>query len=38
MHTVTGALQAAGNAIEDSGYEEAWCEADIYRPTTTRQM
>ncbi len=38
MHTVTAALRAAGNAIEDSELEEAWCEADIYRPTTTRQM
>ncbi len=38
MHTVMAALRAAGNAIEDSGLEEAWSEADIYGPTTTRQI
>ena len=31
------ALRAAGNAMEDSGLDEAWSEADIYGPTTTRQ-
>ncbi len=38
MHTVMAALRAAGNAIEDSGLDEAWSEADIYGPTTTRQI
>ncbi len=28
------ALWAAGNAIEDSGLEGAWSEADIYGPGT----
>ena len=31
-------MRAAGNAIEDSGLDEAWSEADIYGPTTTRQI
>ena len=30
------ALRAAGNAIEDSGPDETWSEADIYGPTTSR--
>ena len=38
MHTVMAALRATGNAIEDSGLEETWFEADIYGPTTTRQI
>ena len=38
MHTVMAALWAARSAIEDSGLDEAWSEADIYGPTTTRQM
>ncbi|KAL5007722.1 hypothetical protein ScPMuIL_016528 [Solemya velum] len=38
MHTVVAALRAVCNAIEDSGLEEAWFEADIYGPTTTRQI
>ena len=38
MHTVMAALRAAGNAVEDSGLDEAWSEADIYGPTTTRQI
>ncbi len=32
------ALHAAGNAIEDSGLEEVWSEADSFGPTTTRQI
>ncbi len=32
------ALQEAGNAIEDSGLEETWSEADIYGPTTAKQI
>ena len=38
MHTVMTALRAAGNTIEDSGLDDAWMEADIYGPTTTRQI
>lgn len=38
MHTVMAALRAAGNIIEDSGFDDAWIEADIYGPTTTRQI
>jgi len=38
MHTVMAALRAAGNATGDSGLDEAWSEADIYGPTTTRQI
>ena len=38
MHTVMAALRTVGNAIEDSGLEDAWSEADIYGPTTTRQI
>ena len=35
MHTVMAALRAVGSAIE---VDEAWCEADIYGPVTTRQI
>ena len=38
MHTMLAALRTCGNAIEDSGLDEAWSEADIYGPTTTRQI
>jgi len=38
MHTVMAALLAVGNVIEDCGLDEAWSEADIYGPTTTRQI
>lgn len=38
MHAVMAALRVAGNAIENSGLEEAWNESDIYGPTTTRQI
>jgi len=38
MHTMMAALRAAGDAIEDSGLDEAWIEADIYGPNTTRQI
>ena len=37
-YTVMAALRGAGNAIKDSGIEEAWSEADMYGPTTTRQI
>jgi len=32
------ALRAVGNVMEHSGLDEAWSEADIYGPTTTRQI
>ncbi len=32
------ALWAGGNAIEDIGLDEAWSAADIYGPTTIRQI
>jgi len=35
MHIV---MRTAGNAIEDSGLEDAWSEADIYGPTTTSRF
>jgi len=38
MHTGMAALTAVGNAIEDSGLDEAWSEADIYGSITTRQI
>jgi len=38
MHTVLAALRAAGDAIEDSGLDEACSKADIYSPNTTRQI
>ncbi len=38
MHTVMAVLRAAGNAIEDSRLDKAWGEADIFGPTTTRQI
>ena len=38
LHTVMAAVREAGNAIEDSGLDEAWSEADIYGPTTTRHI
>jgi len=38
MHTVMAALRAVGNAIEDSGLDEAWSGADIYGSITTRQI
>jgi len=36
MRTVMAALRAVGNAIEDSGLDEAWSEADIYGPITNK--
>jgi len=38
MYTVLAALRAVGNAIEDSMLDEAWSEADIYGPITSRQI
>ena len=38
MHTVMVVLWAVGNVIEDSGLDETWSMADIYGPTTTRQI
>ena len=38
FHTVLCALRAIGSSIEASGIDDAWVEADIYGPTTTRQI
>ncbi len=38
MHTVMAAFRAAGNAIDDSEVDDAWSEADICGPTTTKQI
>jgi hypothetical protein len=38
FHTVLCALRAIGSSIEASGIDDAWIEADIYGPTTTRQI
>lgn len=38
FHTVLCALRAIGSSIEGSGIDDAWVEADIYGPTTTRQI
>ena len=38
LHTVMTALRALGNAIEGSGIDDAWIEADIYGPSTVRQI
>jgi len=38
MHTVIAALRAVGDTIEDSDLDDAWVEADLYGPTTSRQI
>ena len=38
LHVVMAALRALGSSIENSGIDEAWIEADVYGPTTTRQI
>ena len=38
MHTDIAALRAVGDTIEDSGLDDAWVEADLYGPTTSRQI
>ena len=39
FHTVLCTLRALGSTIESSGIdEEAWVDADLYGPTTTRQI
>ena len=38
LHTVMAALRAIGSSIEDSGFDEAWVEAGIYRSTTKHQI
>ena len=38
LHVVMAALRALGSSIENSGIDEAWLEADVYGPATTRQI
>lgn len=38
MHTVMTSLRALGTSIEDSGFDDAWVEADMYGPTTKKQI
>lgn len=38
FHTVLCALRAIGSSIENSGIDYAWIAADIYGPSTTRQI
>lgn len=38
FHTVLCSLRALGSTIEYSGLDEAWIEADLYGPTTIRQI
>ena len=38
LHTVMAALRALGTSIENSGIDDAWIEADVYGPSTTRQI
>ncbi len=38
LHVVMAALRALGASIENSGIDEAWLEADVYGPATTRQI
>ena len=32
------ALRAVGTSIENSGNDDAWIEADVYEPSTARQI
>ena len=38
FHTVLCTLWAIGSSIENSGIDDAWVEASIYSPVTTRQI
>jgi len=38
FHTVLYALCAIGSSIEGSGIDDGWIEADIFDPSTTRQI
>jgi len=38
LHAVMAALRALGSSIENSGIDDAWIEADVYGPATTRQI
>ena len=38
FHTVLCTLRELGSTIESSAIDEAWVEADLYGPTTTRQI
>ena len=38
LHTVMASLRALGTSIENSGIDDAWIEADVYGPSTTRRI
>ncbi|KAE8288343.1 hypothetical protein D5F01_LYC12211 [Larimichthys crocea] len=38
LHVVMAALRALGAFMENSGIDDAWVEADVYGPATTRQI
>ncbi|KAK5923956.1 hypothetical protein CgunFtcFv8_000881 [Champsocephalus gunnari] len=38
LHVVMAALRALGASMENSGIDDAWMEADVYGPATTRQI
>ncbi|KAL5009751.1 hypothetical protein ScPMuIL_012056 [Solemya velum] len=38
LHVVMAALRAIGVSMENSGIDDAWMEADVYGPATTRQI
>ena len=38
LHAVMAALRALGTSVENSGIDDAWIEADVYGPATTRQI
>ncbi len=37
LHVVMAAVRPLGASIENSGIDDAWIEADVYGPATTRQ-
>lgn len=38
LHVVMATLRALGASMENSGIDDAWIEADVYGPATTRQI
>ncbi|KAK1906588.1 Photoreceptor cilium actin regulator [Dissostichus eleginoides] len=38
LHVVMAALRALGASMENSGIDDAWMEADVYGPASTRQI
>ena len=38
LHTVMASLRALGTSIGNSGIDDTWIEADVYGPSTTRQI